>query len=82
MPDAWFSTLDTNEMFYSGLNLHTRMVVDKFANGTLLDKSYNEVYEILERIANNDYQYPTTRVMTGRRVSEAMELDAITSLTT
>ncbi|KAA3487524.1 protein FAR1-RELATED SEQUENCE 5-like [Gossypium australe] len=56
------------------------MVVDASANGTLLDKSYNEAHEILERIANNDYQYPTTRVRTGRKVAGTMELDAITSL--
>ncbi|KAA3461917.1 Retrotransposon gag protein [Gossypium australe] len=68
-------------MFYNGLNEHTRMVVDASANGTLFDKSYNEAYEILERIANNDYQYPNTIVGTGIRVSGAMELDAITSLT-
>ncbi|KAA3461285.1 hypothetical protein EPI10_027864 [Gossypium australe] len=42
------------------------MVVDASANGTLLDKSYNEAYEI----------------GTSRRVARAMELDAITSLIT
>ncbi|MBA0666317.1 hypothetical protein Goklo_002739, partial [Gossypium klotzschianum] len=44
------------------------------SNGTLLSKSYYQAYEILERIVNNDYQYPTTRVGTGRRFSRAMEL--------
>ncbi|KAA3466408.1 pentatricopeptide repeat-containing protein chloroplastic-like [Gossypium australe] len=68
-------------MFYNGLNVHTRMVVDASANGTLLDKSYNETYEILERIANNDYQYPTMRVRTSRRVAGTVELNAITLLT-
>ncbi|KAA3465680.1 hypothetical protein EPI10_000823 [Gossypium australe] len=57
------------------------MVVDACVNGTLLDKSYNEAYEILEKIANNDYQYPTTRVGIGDKVASALELDAITSLT-
>ncbi|KAA3487641.1 RNA-directed DNA polymerase-like protein [Gossypium australe] len=57
-------------------------MVDASVNGTLLNKSYNEAYEILERIANNNYQYPTIRVRTGRGVSGAMELDVITSLTT
>ncbi|KAA3461918.1 reverse transcriptase [Gossypium australe] len=61
--------------------LHTRMVVDASTNGTLFDKSYNEAYEILERIANNDYQYRNPIVGTGIRVSGAMELDTITSLT-
>ncbi|KAA3469705.1 Retrotransposon gag protein [Gossypium australe] len=69
------------EMFYNGLNTYTRMVVDTSANGTLLGKSYNEACEILERIANNDYQYPTTRVRIGRRATRAKEFDAITSLT-
>lgn len=70
------------EIFYNGLNAHMRMVVNTFTNGTLLDKSYNEAYEILEKIVNNDYQYPTTRVGTGRRAVGTMELDTITSLTT
>ena len=43
------------EMFYNGLNANIRMVVDASTNGILLDKSYNEAYEILEKIANNDY---------------------------
>ncbi|KAA3474218.1 Retrotransposon gag protein [Gossypium australe] len=70
------------EVFNNGSNAHTRMVVDACANGTLLDKSYNGAYEIQERITNNNYQYRTTRVGTGRRVVGAIELDAITSLTT
>ncbi|KAA3461875.1 hypothetical protein EPI10_028411 [Gossypium australe] len=69
------------EIFYNGLNAHIRMVVDAFANGTLLDKYYNEAYEIfLEKIANNDYQYPTTRVGTYKRAAGTMELNPITSL--
>ncbi|KAK5845198.1 hypothetical protein PVK06_001357 [Gossypium arboreum] len=70
-----------DENVYNGLHTHTRMVVDASANDTLLDKSYNKEYEILERIANNNYQYPTTRVGADRKVARAMELDAITSLT-
>ncbi|KAA3470899.1 Retrovirus-related Pol polyprotein from transposon 17.6 [Gossypium australe] len=69
------------EMFYNELKTHIRMVVDASTNGTLLDKSYNETCEILEWIANNDYQYPNTRVGTGKRAAGTMELDAITSLT-
>ena len=30
-------------------------MVDALANEALLSKSYNEAYEILERIANNNY---------------------------
>ncbi|KAL9411530.1 hypothetical protein AB3S75_045182 [Citrus x aurantiifolia] len=41
------------ETFYNGLNPSTRLMVDASANGALLSKSYNEAYEILERIAYN-----------------------------
>ncbi|KAJ4706582.1 DNA-directed DNA polymerase [Melia azedarach] len=68
------------ETFYNGLNVHTRMVVDASSNGAILAKSYNEAYEILERISNNNYQWPTTRASTGRKVAGIHEVDALTSL--
>ncbi|XP_062080494.1 uncharacterized protein LOC133785259 [Humulus lupulus] len=68
------------ETFYNGLNAHTRMVVDASANGALLAKSYNEAYEILERISNNNYQWPTSRLSTGRKVAGIHGVDAIFSL--
>ncbi|KAA3473721.1 retroelement pol polyprotein-like [Gossypium australe] len=68
------------ETFYNGLKAHTRMVVDASANGALLSKSYNEAYEIIERIASNNYQWPTSRAASGRRVAGIHEVDAITSL--
>ncbi|KAL4282171.1 hypothetical protein GQ457_03G018410 [Hibiscus cannabinus] len=49
-------------MFYNGVNAPTRMMLDASANGTL--------------IANNDYQFPTARLGSGRRTSGKLELDA------
>ena len=69
------------ETFYNGLNAQTRSMVDASANGALLMKSYNEAYEILERMSNNNYQWPTERVATGRRVAGVHEVDAVTALT-
>ncbi|KAL4362046.1 hypothetical protein GQ457_04G018890 [Hibiscus cannabinus] len=37
------------------------MMLDASANGTVLDKPPREGLEILEKIAQNDYQRPTTR---------------------
>ncbi|KAG8491357.1 hypothetical protein CXB51_014478 [Gossypium anomalum] len=68
------------EKFYNGLNAHTRMVVDASANGAILSKSYNEAYEIIERIASNNYQWPTNRATSGRRVVGIHKVDAFTSL--
>ncbi|KAA3461638.1 hypothetical protein EPI10_028193 [Gossypium australe] len=63
--------------FYIGLNAHTRMIVDTLENGAFLSKSYNEVYEIIKRISSNNYQWPTNRVASGRRVVGVHEVDAI-----
>ncbi|KAK8644720.1 hypothetical protein V6N13_124020 [Hibiscus sabdariffa] len=48
-------------IFYNFGNTLTRMILDASANGTLLDKPPREGLEILEKLAQNDYQHPTTR---------------------
>ncbi|KAL4368063.1 hypothetical protein GQ457_05G015080 [Hibiscus cannabinus] len=63
-------------MFYNGVNAPTRMMLDASANGTLLDKSPSEAFDILDRIANNDYQFPSLRLGTGRKAPEVLELDS------
>ncbi|KAK8578894.1 hypothetical protein V6N12_069238 [Hibiscus sabdariffa] len=62
-------------MFYNGVNAPARMMLDASANGTLLDKSPEEAFDILDRIANNDYQFPTSRLGTGRRTPGKLDLD-------
>ncbi|KAK9035376.1 hypothetical protein V6N11_077418 [Hibiscus sabdariffa] len=67
-------------MFYNGLNAPTRMMLDASTNGTLLDKSPEEAFDILDRIANNDYQFPTVRLGAGRRAPGKLDLDASDSV--
>ncbi|KAH9735577.1 hypothetical protein KPL71_017779 [Citrus sinensis] len=55
-------------------------MVDASANGALLSKSYNEAYEILERIANNNYQWPSTRQAAARGTTGVHNVDALTAL--
>ncbi|XP_060959081.1 uncharacterized protein LOC133030366 [Cannabis sativa] len=69
------------ETFYNCLNAASRMVLDASANGAILSKSYNEAFEILERIASNNYQWSTNRAPTSRKVAGVLEVDALTSLT-
>ncbi|KAK8690651.1 hypothetical protein V6N13_074182 [Hibiscus sabdariffa] len=66
--------------FYNGVNAPTRMMLDASANGTLLDKSSKEAFDILDRIANNDYQFPTARLGAGRRTPSKLDLDASDSV--
>ncbi|KAK8694553.1 hypothetical protein V6N13_072101 [Hibiscus sabdariffa] len=48
-------------IFYNSVNTPTRMMLDASANGTLLDKPRRESLEILDKLAQNDYQHPTSR---------------------
>ncbi|KAK8676042.1 hypothetical protein V6N13_034096 [Hibiscus sabdariffa] len=48
-------------IFYNSVNTPTRMMLDASANDTLLDKPPRESLEILVKLAQNDYQHPTTR---------------------
>ena len=68
------------ETFYNGLNPSTRLMVDALANRALLSKSYNETYEILVKIANNNYQWPSTRQAAVRETTEVHNVDALTTL--
>ncbi|KAL4302615.1 hypothetical protein GQ457_10G009080 [Hibiscus cannabinus] len=52
-------------IFYNYVNTPTRMMLD--ANGILLDKRPRESLEILDKLAQNDYQHPTSRRRNTRR---------------
>ena len=55
-------------------------MVDASANRALLSKSYNKAYENLERIANNNYQLPSTRQTAARGVAGIHNVDGFTAL--
>ncbi|KAK8625741.1 hypothetical protein V6N13_056902 [Hibiscus sabdariffa] len=54
-------------IFYNSVNTPTRMMLVASANGTLLDKPPRESLEILDKLAQNDYQHPTSMRGTPRR---------------
>ncbi|KAL5541254.1 hypothetical protein UlMin_042476 [Ulmus minor] len=60
--------------------LEGETIVDAASNGALMSKTYNEAYALLERMANNNYQWPTERVPAGRRIAGVHEVSEITSL--
>ncbi|KAE8670896.1 Detected protein of unknown function [Hibiscus syriacus] len=62
-------------MFYNRVNAPTKMLLDASVNGTLLYKSPTEAFAILDRIINNDYQFSSSRLGSGRKAPEAFELD-------
>ncbi|KAK9011271.1 hypothetical protein V6N11_044125 [Hibiscus sabdariffa] len=56
-------------IFYNSVNTPTRMMLDASANGTLLDKPLRESLDILDKLAQNDYQHPKSRRGNTRRGS-------------
>ena len=62
-------------MFYNGVNEPTRMILDSSVNRTLLEKSPAEAFEIMDKIANNDYQFPSSRLGMGRKAAGVLELE-------
>ncbi|XP_016702204.1 uncharacterized protein [Gossypium hirsutum] len=62
------------------LNSHTRNLVYASANGPLLDCTFDDVIRILERIAQNDYQYPIPRAAQAKATLRVIELDSISAL--
>ncbi|KAK8536042.1 hypothetical protein V6N12_012704 [Hibiscus sabdariffa] len=69
-------------IFYNSVNTPTRMMLDASANGTLLDKPPRESLEILDKLAQNNYQHPTSRRGTTRQTNtqEVKALDAFCEL--
>ncbi|KAL4383450.1 hypothetical protein GQ457_15G030010 [Hibiscus cannabinus] len=61
-------------IFYNSFNTPIRMMLDASANGTLLVKPPREGLEIMEKLAQNDYQQPTTRRGNIRR--DTAQLDS------
>ena len=55
-------------------------MVDSSANGSLLSKSYNKAYEILEMIAKNNYQWPSTTQAAARGTTRVHNVNALTTL--
>ncbi|KAK8690901.1 hypothetical protein V6N13_074427 [Hibiscus sabdariffa] len=60
-------------IFYNSVNTPTRMMLDASANGTLLDKPPRESLKIQDKLAQNDYQHPTSRRGTTRRGSTQLD---------
>ena len=57
----------------------SRPMLDAASGGALWAKSYTEAYNLIETMATNEYQNPTTRMMRGK-VAGILEVDAATAI--
>ncbi|KAG9458452.1 hypothetical protein H6P81_002960 [Aristolochia fimbriata] len=67
------------EIFYNGITVSTRSLIDVATGGTMNKKTPNEVYELIEEMASNMYQYPVERSARGR-VSSIHNVDHVLAL--
>ena len=56
-------------------------MLDASAGGALLNKSYAEAYDLIESIAANSYQWPTSRINSTKKVAGVHELGDVSALT-
>ncbi|KAG9458482.1 hypothetical protein H6P81_002990 [Aristolochia fimbriata] len=54
------------EIFYNGITVSTQSLIDAAAGGTMNKKTPNEVFDLIEEMASNMYQYPVERSARGR----------------
>ncbi|KAG9450380.1 hypothetical protein H6P81_010345 [Aristolochia fimbriata] len=67
------------ETFYNGITVSTRNLIDAAAGGTMNKKTPNEVYELIEEMSPNMYQYLVERSARGR-VAGIQNVDPIVAL--
>ncbi|KAG9450108.1 hypothetical protein H6P81_010073 [Aristolochia fimbriata] len=65
--------------FYNGITVSTRNLIDAAAGGTMNKKTPNEVYELIEEMSSNMYQYPVERSARGR-IAGIQNVDPIVAL--
>ncbi|XP_024965798.1 uncharacterized protein LOC112506000 [Cynara cardunculus var. scolymus] len=68
------------ETFYHWLSSAAKIILDATAGGAFTAKTYNEGYDILERISNNNTEWSNPRAVISKSASGIHELDAISSL--
>jgi hypothetical protein len=78
-PQHGFQNWMQIQLFYNGLNGQTRIIVDSAAGGTLMSKTLDVAYSLLDEIATNSYQWPSER-SSAKKVAGIYEVDPITAL--
>src|SRR4051812_6154058 len=63
--------------FYSGLHGNTQAMIDAVAGGSMNNKKPAEVHELIEAMANNNYERGTDNPKKNTRI---LDVDEVTSL--
>ncbi|KAI3719843.1 hypothetical protein L6452_20748 [Arctium lappa] len=69
------------ETFYNGLNPMAKQMLDATSGGAFTANSYNNGYEILEKISTNNGHWADPRAQTQKKTAGIHDVDAYTALT-
>ncbi|XP_015382977.2 uncharacterized protein LOC107175761 [Citrus sinensis] len=67
------------QTFCNGLRSNTKTIIDAAAGGTLMGKTPEAAYELLEEMASNNYQWYSERLISKRAI-EVHNVDVVTAL--
>ena len=65
--------------FYTGLNAHTRQMIDTLAGGIFLKRTTQQAFDFLDGIATNNYQWSQER-MVKRNENNGVSTDVFSNL--
>ena len=68
------------QTFYNGVTQPVRSMIDAAAGGTLMSKTEEEAYNLIKKMALNNYQWSSERGQ-PKRVRGKYNIDALTLLT-
>lgn len=55
------------EIFYNGLDTHARIRLDGVAGGALMNRTYEDAYDLIENMVINSCQWPNERYTYNQR---------------
>ena len=79
MPLSWMQKWIIIQTSYNGVTQLVWSTIDAVAGGTLMNKTEDEAYNLIEEMALNNYQWSTERGQ-PKRVGGKLEVDALTLL--
>ena len=81
MPSSWTPEVDDHTTFYNGATQPVRSIMHAATDGTLMNKTEDEAYNLIEEMALNNFQWSTKRGQ-PKQVGGKLEVDALTLLST
>ncbi|XP_024984087.1 uncharacterized protein LOC112520013 [Cynara cardunculus var. scolymus] len=82
MPSPWHSILYTARDILQWLNLTAKQMLDATSGGAFTTSTYNDGYDILEKISNNNGHWANPCALVPRKTAGVHDIDTFTTLTT